>query len=180
LFYSTTSGAPIWKLLFYFRTTPEQKKRRAEARGKGLLPEWRGAIRAPLHKNTREGKREAFLRRPIVEPAQPEQVPCVYECSAAAFQERHKILAEEWKPINPVLKFLPIARKLMSQAELEEAISKRPDSDYRINLSKRGRYSTRPEQQQQQEQKEEEEGENEFDGIQLLWVEPESSEQLKI
>ena len=170
---------PIWKLLFYFRTTPEQKKRRAEARRKGLLPEWRGAIRAPLHKNTREGTREAFLRRPIVEPAQPEQGPCVYECSAAAFQERQKILAEEWKPNNPVLKFLPIARKLMSQAELEEAINKRPDSDYRINLSKRGRYSTRPEQQQQQEQKEEEEGENEFDGIQLLWVEPESSEQLK-
>ena len=67
----------------------------------------------------------------------------------------------------------------MSQAEIEEAINKRPDSDYRINLNKRGRYSTRPDQQQQQEQKEEEEGENEFDGIQLLWVEPESSEQLK-
>ena len=48
----------------------------------------------------------------------------MYECSAAAFQERQKILAEEWKPNNPVLKFLPIARKLMSQAELEEAISK--------------------------------------------------------
>ena len=135
LFYSTTRGAPNWKLLFYFKTTPEQKKRRAEARRKGLLPEWRGAIRAPLHKNTREGKREAFLRRPIVEPAKPEQGPCVYECSAQAFQERQKILAEEWKPNNPVLKFLPIARKFMSQAELEEAISKRPDSDYRINLS---------------------------------------------
>ena len=103
----------------------------------------------------------------------------MYECSAEAFQERQKILAAEWKPNNPVLKFLPIARKLMSQAEIEEAINKRPDSDYRINLNKRGRYSTRPDQQQQQEQKEEEEGENEFDGIQLLWVEPESSEQLK-
>jgi hypothetical protein len=99
----------------------------------------------------------------------------VYECSAEAFQERQKKLAEEWKPNNPVLKFLPIARKLMSQAELEEAISKRPDSDYRLNLIKRGRYSTRPEQQQQQEEKEE----NEFDGIQLLWIEPEASEQLK-
>ena len=102
----------------------------------------------------------------------------MYEFSAEAFQERQKIIAEEWKkePNNPVLKFLPIARKLMSQAELEEAISKRPDSDYRLNLIKRGRYSTRPEQQQQQEEKEE----NEFDGIQLLWLEPESSEQLEI
>ena len=63
----------------------------------------------------------------------------------------------------------------MSQAELEEAINKRPDSDYRINLIKRGRYSTRPKQQQQQEDEEE----NEFDGIQLLWIEPVSSEQLK-
>jgi hypothetical protein len=93
----------------------------------------------------------------------------VYEFSAEAFQERQKIIAEEWKkePNNPVLKFLQIARKLMSQAELEEAISQRPDTD--------GRYSTRPEQQQQQEEKEE----NEFDGIQLLWIEPEASEQLK-
>jgi hypothetical protein len=102
----------------------------------------------------------------------------VYEFSAEAFQERQKIIAEEWKkePNNPVLKFLQIARKLMSQAELEEAISQRPDTD--------GRYSTRPEQQQQQEEEEEEEEEeeNEFDGIQLLWIEPESSqpsEQLK-
>ncbi len=70
----------------------------------------------------------------------------------------------------------------MSQAELEEAISQRPDTYYRINLSKRGRYSTRPEQQQQQEEEEKAEEENEFDGIQLLWIEPESSqpsEQLK-
>ena len=69
----------------------------------------------------------------------------------------------------------------MSQAELEEAISHRPDTDYRINLSKRGRYPTRPEQQQQQQEEEAEE-ENEFDGIQLLWIETESSqptEQLK-
>ena len=71
----------------------------------------------------------------------------------------------------------------MSQAELEEAISQRPDTDYRINLRKRGRYFTRPEQQQQQEEEEEEAEEaNEFDGIQLLWILPESSqpsEQLK-
>ena len=70
----------------------------------------------------------------------------------------------------------------MSQAELEEAISQRPNTDYHINLSKKSRYSTRPEQQQQQEEEEEEEEENEFDGIQLLWIEPESSqpsEQLK-
>ena len=100
----------------------------------------------------------------------------MYEFSAEAFQERQKILAEEWKkePNNPMLKYLPIARQLMSQAELEEAISQRPDTD--------GRYSTRPEQQKQQEQEEEAEEENEFDGIQLLWIEPESSqpsEQLK-
>jgi hypothetical protein len=134
-------------------------------------------IRGKEGERTREGKREAFLRRPIVEPAQPEQGPCVYECSAEAFQERQKILAEERKkePNNPMLKFLPIERKFMSQAELEEAINQRPDTDYRFNLSKRGRYSTRPEQQQQQEEEEE----NEFDGIQLLWIEPESSEQLK-
>ena len=44
-----------------------------------------------------------------------------------------------------------------------------------IGIITRGRYSTRPEQQQQQEEEEE----NEFDGIQLLWIEPEASEQLK-
>ena len=66
-------------------------------------------------------------------------------------------------------------KKIDEPSRTREAISKRPDSDYRINLIKKGKYSTRPEQQQQQEEEEE----NEFDEIQLLWIEPEASEQLK-
>jgi hypothetical protein len=79
-------------------------------------------------------------------------------------------------PNNLLRSFLPITRKVLSQAELEEAISQRPHTDYRINLSKRGRYPTHPEQKKQQEQEEEAEEENEFDGIQLLWIETESSQ----
>lgn len=171
---------------FDFRTTPEQKRRRAEARRKGLVAEWRGEIRPPLYKNTREGKREAFQRRPIVEPAQPEQGPAKFDCSEEAFQARQKRLAEERgsSSYNPLLNFLPIARRLLSQSELEYAINQRPCGDFRIGLSRKGRLPSRPNQQDQQQEQED----NEFDGIQLLWTENDSviklattqpSEQLK-
>ena len=111
----------------------------------------RSSSSTTTYKNYGEGKREAFLRSPIVDPAQPEQGPVIYARSDEAFQEhkRRRVLDIGSTPNNPLLGFLPIARKVLSQAELEEAITQRPQTDYRINLSKRGRYSTRPEQQQQ-------------------------------
>ena len=36
---------------------------------RGEEPEWTGEIKPKLHHNTPEGKREAFLRRPLVEPS---------------------------------------------------------------------------------------------------------------
>ena len=38
---------------------------------RGEIPEWTGAIQPKLHHNTPEGKREPFLRRPLVEPSKP-------------------------------------------------------------------------------------------------------------
>ena len=46
-----------------------ERRRRAEARLRGKIPAWTGPIQPKLHHNTREGKREAFLRRPLVEPS---------------------------------------------------------------------------------------------------------------
>ena len=61
-------GAPKAFLLSTKIGRATQRKKRAEARERGELPKWTGPIVPKLHHNTREGKREAFLRRPLVEP----------------------------------------------------------------------------------------------------------------
>lgn len=50
------------------RTEVAQRKARAEARKRGEILKWTGPILLKLHHNTREGKREAILRRSLVEP----------------------------------------------------------------------------------------------------------------
>jgi hypothetical protein len=53
-------------LLFFFKIRPEQKGKRHLARLRGEIAPWKGPIREPLHKNTREGRREEYRNRPIV------------------------------------------------------------------------------------------------------------------
>jgi hypothetical protein len=90
-----------------------------------------------------------------VEPAQPEQGPHIYERSAEAFQEQKKLLVEKYKstPNNPMLNFLPIARRVMSQLYLEYCFNQRPYGDICFDRSNK-RQSTSHSIQQNQQQEE--------------------------
>lgn len=65
----------------------------------GLLPAWAG------EKNTREGKREAFNPRPIVEPAREE----IGTARPSTDRVKFRAMYEAINP-NPLLNFLPIAQ----------------------------------------------------------------------
>ena len=67
IFIRRLSGAPKAILLSTKIERAGLRKARAESRKRGEIPEWTVPILPKLHHNTREGKREAFLRRPLVE-----------------------------------------------------------------------------------------------------------------
>ena len=76
----------------------------------------------------------------------------MYERSQEA---RSKRLAENRAATsnNPMLNFLQFARRVLSQVDLEHAINQRPNTDYRLRLSRKGKFPSRPNQQEHQQQK---------------------------
>ncbi len=77
-------------------------------------------------------------------------------------------------PNNPILNFMPIARRVLNQSDLEYYINQRPYGDICFKRRSKGQFTTRFIQQQNQQQEED----NEFDGIQLLWTETDSVNEL--
>lgn len=96
---------------------------------RGEIPKWTGSILPMLYHNIREGKRKAFLRRPLVEPCVvptrqlPDQEEWQRKNRLSYIQERLEKgypLFEDphdrriYKIPTPLEKFFPIALKCMT------------------------------------------------------------------
>ena len=116
---------------------------------RGKIPAWTGPIQPKLHHNTREGKREAFLRRPIVEPSIVPTGPLPSREQQEEWERRRRLeyiqrglergylLLENphdrriFKTPKPIDNFLPIVLKHLTVAELVEAVKPKYYGDIR-------------------------------------------------
>jgi hypothetical protein len=116
---------------------------------RGEIPEWTGAIQPKLHHNTPEGKREAFLRRPLVEPSIVPTGPLPSREQQEEWERQRRLeyvqrgldrgypLLEDphdrriFKTPKPIDNFLPITLKHLTVHELVEAVKPKYYGDIR-------------------------------------------------
>jgi hypothetical protein len=116
---------------------------------RGEIPEWTGAIQPKLYHNTPEGKREAFLRRPLVEPSIVPTGPLPSREQQGEWERRRRLeyiqeglekgypLLEDphdrriFKLPTPLDNFLPIARKYLTPEQWKEATKPKYYGDIR-------------------------------------------------
>ena len=116
---------------------------------RGEIPEWTGAIQPKLHHNTPEGKREAFLTRPLVEPSIVPKGPLPSREQQEEWGRKRRLeyiqrgiergypLLEDphdrriFKTPKPIDNFLPIALKHLTVAELVESVRPKYYGDIR-------------------------------------------------
>ena len=123
---------------------------------RGEEPEWTGEIKPKLHHNTPEGKREAFLRRPLVEPSIVPKGPLPSREQQEKWERQRRLkyvqeglekgypLLEDphdrriFKTPKPIDNFLPIALKHLTVHELLEAVKPKYYGD--IRYKPKGEY----------------------------------------
>jgi hypothetical protein len=123
---------------------------------RGEIPEWTGEIKPKLHHNTPEGKREAFLRRPLVEPSIVPTGPLPSREQQEEWERQRRLeyvkkgiekgypLLEDphdrriFKTPKPIDNFLPIALKHLTVHELLEAVKPKYYGD--IRYKPKGEY----------------------------------------
>ena len=123
---------------------------------RGEEPEWTGEIKPKLHHNTPEGKREAFLRRPLVEPSIVPTGPLPSREQQEEWERQRRLeyvkkgiekgypLLEDphdrriFKTPKPIDNFLPIALKHLTVHELLEAVKPKYYGD--IRYKPKGEY----------------------------------------
>ena len=116
---------------------------------RGEEPEWTGEIKPKLYHNTPEGKREAFLRRPLVEPSIVPTGPLPSREQQEEWERQRRLeyvqrgiergypLLEDphdrriFKTPKPIDNFLPIALKHLTVHELVEAVKPKYYGDIR-------------------------------------------------
>ncbi len=132
-FFSTLhfSGAPKAGSFSKSKIRPEQKRKRHHFRLEGKLPLWTGPIQDPLFKNTREGKREAYRRRPIIpqRPVVPFLGPIIVESPEQEEANRRRAFELLDAAAPPPRTFFPTPAQL---AEFRRQIEAPPDGDYRV------------------------------------------------